>query len=197
MKTGSRPGQRGKLVVLTGPSGAGKSTITREVLRRTGAAFSVSATTRRPREGEADGRDYRFVDRAAFERMVQRGELLEWAEVFGNLYGTPAEPVRRAIADGETVVLEIDIQGGLQVHEKAPDAEFVLIVPPSEQELARRLRGRGSEDEKTIARRLAKAAAERKAAEQSGVYTHCVVNDNLADAVAQVVRIVEQESPDR
>lgn len=188
---------KGKLVVITGPSGVGKSTITREVLRRTGAEFSISATTRPPRQGEADGRDYRFVDRPAFERMIERGEMLEWAEVFGNLYGTPERPVREALDAGGTVVLEIDVQGGLQVHEKAPEAEFVLIAPPDDQELARRLRRRGSEDDEAAARRLAKASEELRTAERSGVYNHRVVNDDLEEAIRRVVRIVRQESANR
>ena len=120
---------RGKLVVVSGPSGVGKSTIDKEVVERSGAIFSVSITTRQPRPDEVDGRDYRFVDRETFERMIQRDRLLEWAEVFGNLYGTPSEPVRQAIADGQTILLEIDVQGALQVHEKMPDATFVLIAP--------------------------------------------------------------------
>jgi len=187
---------KGKLVVITGPSGVGKSTIAREVLRRTGAAYSVSATTREPREGEADGRDYRFVDRETFARMIADDELLEWAEVFGNLYGTPGAAVRQAVADGRAVVLEIDVQGGLQVHRRAPDAEFVLIVPPNEAELARRLRGRASEDAQAAAQRLAKATDELRTAEASGVYNHRVINDDLESAICQVVRIVQQESTD-
>jgi len=185
---------KGKLVVISGPSGVGKSSIVREVLARTGAVFSVSATTRRPRPGETDGREYHFVDRPTFEAMIARGELLEWAEVFGDYYGTPAGPVREAIDAGRTVILEIDIQGGLQVHEKHPQAVFVLILPPSEAELRRRLAGRGTEPNGSLQQRLAKAAEEIRTARDSGVYTHLVVNDDLERAIQEVVEIVTRES---
>ncbi|HAU37677.1 MAG TPA: guanylate kinase [Phycisphaerales bacterium] len=186
-------GKSGKLVVISGPSGAGKSTIVAEVLRRTGAAFSVSATTRKPRPGEQDGREYRFVDRAAFERMIDAGELLEWAEVFGQYYGTPAGPVREALAAGRTVVLDIDVQGGLQVHRAMPDATFVLIVPPSAETLSGRLRGRGTESPESIARRLAQARKEIETAQESGVYNDTIINDDLETAIRNVVRIVNRE----
>jgi guanylate kinase len=182
----------GKLVVISGPAGVGKSTIRQEVVRRTGAVYSVSATTREPRSGEADGRDYYFVDRQRFQRMIDDGELLEWAEVFGNFYGTPAGPVRQAVAAGRTVVLEIDVQGGMQVHEKAPDATFILVLPPSHEALEARLRGRGSEDEASLARRLAKAKKEIETAERSGAYTYKVINDDLDQAIARVVEIVKE-----
>jgi len=183
--------QCGGLVVVSGPSGVGKSTVNREVIKQTGAIFSVSVTTREPRDGEVDGKDYHFVDRAEFEQMIHRGEMLEWAEVFGNLYGSPIAPVQKAIELGKIVLLEIDIQGGLQVHEKMPEATFVLITPPSEQELERRLRGRGTEDEKSFARRFGKAKEELKTAIESGVYTNVVVNEDLGTAIQQVVKVVK------
>ncbi len=188
---------RGRLVVISGPSGAGKSTIAREVLRRTDSEFSISATTRRPRAGEVDGRDYRFLDRQTFERMIQAGELLEWAEVFGNHYGTPAEPVRRAIAAGRTILLDIDVQGAMQVRRKMPDATFVLIVAASEDVLRERLTRRGTETAEQLARRIAKAAAEQRTARDSGIYQHCVVNDDLETAIEAVVDIVKKEPAGR
>ena len=183
----------GKLIVISGPSGVGKSTIRQEVLKRTDARYSVSATTRAPRPGEVEGRDYYFIDRAKFQRMIDDGELLEHAEVFGNLYGTPAEPVRRAIEAGQKIVLEIDVQGGLQVAAKMPQATFVLILPPSEEELARRLGGRGTESVEAKIRRLVGALPEIEIAKSSGVYKHCIINENLQDAVRKVVEIVNQE----
>lgn len=184
------PGRRGKLIVISGPSGVGKSTITHEVLQRTGAEYSISATTRQPRPGEQDGCDYRFVTRDVFQRMVEQGRLLEWAEVFGNLYGTPAEPVQQAVRSGRAIVLEIDVQGGIQVHKKMPKAEFVLIVPPSETELRRRLKDRGTEDAASYEARCDKAVEELQLARQSGAYRHEVVNDDLYRAIEEVVTIV-------
>ncbi|HUS48390.1 MAG TPA: guanylate kinase [Phycisphaerae bacterium] len=184
---------KGKVVVISGPSGVGKSTLVKEAVRRTGASFSVSATTRRPRQGEDPLRDYLFVDRRRFEEMIQRGELLEWAEVFGEYYGTPRAPVEQALEAGRTVVLDIDVQGGLQVHEKIPDATFVLIAPPGRDELRRRLETRGTEQPQSLARRLEAAEREMSAAAESGVYNHTVVNDDLDKAVCQVVDLVNRE----
>lgn len=184
----------GKLVVISGPSGVGKSTITGRLVERTGAVRSVSATTREPREGEADGQDYDFVSRDRFREMIAGGEMLEWAEVFGNYYGTPAAPVSRAVRAGRTVVLEIDVQGGVQVYAKAPEATFILVLPPSREELERRLRGRRSEDEASLARRLAEAEKEIEIARTSGAYQYEVVNDDLETAIGRVVDIVNQES---
>jgi len=180
-----------KLVVITGPSGVGKSTIVHEVLNRTGAERSISVTTRRKRPGEVDSRDYRFIDQRTFERMVADGELLEWAEIYGDFYGTPAEPVRRALAEGRSIILAIDVQGGIQVRRKMSEAAFVLILPPSRDELTRRLCGRGSEDDEAMRKRLAKANAEIAAARKSGVYNYEVVNDDLEEAIRAVVEIVK------
>ena len=183
----------GRLVVISGPSGVGKSSIVKAVRARTGSAFSVSATTRPPRAGEADGREYRFVDRATFERMIAQDELLEWAQVFGDYYGTPAEPVRQALAEGRTILLEIDVQGGLQVRRKMPRATLVLIAPPGDAELRRRLTERATEAPEAARRRLAKAEEELRIARESGAYGYTVVNDDLQKAIDEVAEIVTRE----
>ena len=184
---------KGRLIVITGPSGVGKSTIVRRVLAETGIEYSVSVTTRPPRPGEQDGREYRFVDRASFDRMAAEGALLEHAQVFGHGYGTPSGPVRRALQEGRPMLLEIDVQGGLQVHQKMPQATFILVLPPGDEELKQRLRGRGTEDPPAAARRLTKARQEIDAARRSGAYTYTVINDTLDDAVRQVIAIINQE----
>jgi guanylate kinase len=188
--------RRGTLFVIAGPSGVGKGTVVAEVLRRVGdrLVLSVSATTRGRREGEMDGRDYRFVDRDAFESMIEADELLEWAEVFDHLYGTPRAFVESHLAAGDDVVLEIDVQGAAQVRDRAPDAVLVLLRPPSLEELARRLRSRGTESEERIARRLGEA--ERELA-QAATFDEEVVNDDLERASSQVAAIIETSSAAR
>jgi len=183
----------GRLIVISGPSGVGKSSIVAGLLARTNAEFSISATTRRPRAGEQDGREYHFVDQAAFQKMIADGQLLEWAEVFGDYYGTPAEGVRRALAEGRSIILEIDVQGAIQVHRKLPQATFVLIVPPSGEELKRRLTGRASDTPEAMRRRLAEAETEMRIARESGIYNHTVVNNELNQATDEVTQIVTQE----
>jgi guanylate kinase len=181
--------------VIAGPSGVGKGSVVRRLLSSDpeGLVLSVSATTRPPREGEADGRDYRFVSPQEFRALVERGELLEWAEVFGHLYGTPASFVEEQRRAGHDVLLEIDVQGAGQVRLVAPDAVLVLLAPPSLEELGRRLKGRGTERDFTIAERLAKAEWELSQAER---FDHVVVNDDLERASSQVAAIIEASRSD-
>jgi guanylate kinase len=178
-------GLPGRLFVVSGPSGSGKSTLVRRVLAHPGirAQLSVSATTRRPRAGEEEGRDYFFLSRGAFEAARDRGEFLEWAEVHGNLYGTPAGPVREALAEGRCVLLEIDVQGALQVRDRAPAAELIFVNAPSLEVLEGRLRARGTDDEATIQRRLANARGEIG---QIHHYQAIIVNDRLDRAAEEM-----------
>jgi guanylate kinase len=174
----------GRLIVVTGPSGVGKGTLLKALLqRRRDLYLAVSATTRAPRSGEINGESYHFVDRPRFEQMVAQGELLEWAEFAGNLYGTPRPPVLAKIAAGESVVLEIELEGARQVGQNFPAADRVFILPPSLVELEQRIRGRGTEPEAAIVRRLARAEAEIAAAAEFDVQ---IVNDDFGAALAQL-----------
>jgi guanylate kinase len=176
-------------VVLSGPSGAGKSSLIRELLRVPGRRLSVSATTRAPRPGEIDGVHYRFVNRDAFRRLIDEGRLLEWAEVYGNFYGTPLDEVERHVAAGTTVFLDVDSQGFRSVRRVRPGTPGIFVSPPSLEELERRLRARASDAEETIRKRLAEAAKETAAA---GEYDHVVVNDDLTRAVREVESLLER-----
>jgi guanylate kinase len=155
---------------------------------RPGLAFSVSCTTRPPRPGEVDGVHYRFVSDVAFDRMADGGEFLEWAEAFGNRYGTPLAGVEAARGTGADVLLEVDVQGARSVRERVPDAVLVFLRPPSEEELARRLRARGTEEGPDLDRRLAEAR--RELAEVSW-FDHVVVNDRIEDATQEVLAIID------
>ena len=185
--------RRGLLIILSSPSGAGKSTLARRLMAWDPTlSFSVSATTRSPRPGEEDGREYYFRDRAAFEAMVAAGEMLEHAEVFGNLYGTPSAPVEARLAEGRDVILDIDWQGGQQVRRSklAQDVVSIFILPPSIADLERRLRMRAQDSDAVIAGRMAKS---RDEISHWGEYDYVVINRDIAVAEAELVTILQAE----
>lgn len=183
---------QGILIVVSGFSGSGKGTIMKELVKRYDSyALSVSATTRQPREGEVDGREYFFKTREEFEKMIKDGELLEHTEYCGNYYGTPKQTVLDALELGQNVVLKIEIEGAENVKKLIPEAVLIFILPPSMQELSRRLHKRGTEDEETIAKRLKQAEKEISFAEK---YDYVIVNGDLDKAVRDLVSIVNAES---
>ncbi len=180
---------------MSGPSGVGKSSIVDAVMARTDAQFSVSATTRRPRPGEVDGVDYHFVDREEFDHLRTAGEMLEWAEYGGNLYGTPRTSVQPLVDGGVDVILDIENEGAKQIRSAYPDALMIFIAPPSLEELSRRLTSRGDTDSEQIIARL--SIAGHQIAEAEGLYDAVVVNDDLAGAITSVLDILTAtpESP--
>jgi len=183
--------EKGRVVIISGPSGVGKSTICEGVVKRIDNAYlSVSVTTRDKSESEVDGEDYWFITEQEFQERIRKGLLLEHAEVFGNLYGTPKDKVDEALAQGRTAILEIDVQGAKQAKTKYPDAVMIFILPPSQRELAERMNGRGREEEKAAEMRLDLADDEIAAAWQH--YEHMVINDDLEQAVREVTEIIEQ-----
>ena len=183
---------RGKLVVISGPSGTGKTSICNAILDQVpGAEWSVSATTRPLRGAESAGRSYEYISGEEFERRRADNEFLETADYCGHWYGTPAVPVRRWVAGGRTVVMEIDVQGGVQVAEKMPDSILVFVMPPDFESLKARLEGRNTESQAHMAKRLAVADGEIAVARDSGCYQHFVTNDVLAETVAEIIGIIE------
>lgn len=189
---------RGCLLVISGPSGAGKTSICKALLSEwPDAVWSVSMTTRTPRAGEVDGQSYRFVSRAEFESRIKSGEFLEFAEYVGQMYGTPRGPVENALASGRNVVMEIDVQGGIQAAQQKPDSVRVFVMPPDAASLRSRLEGRKTEAAEQLAKRLAQADGEIAAARDSGCYPYFVVNDVLETTVEEVKRIVEKEKAKR
>lgn len=185
------------LMVVSGPSGAGKTTLCRRLIERVsagepdgGMAFSVSTTTRDPREDEREGHDYHFVDEATFQEMVEAGNFLEWAEVHGERYGTSRRVVQQQMREGKDVILDIDVQGGRQVRESSRDAVLVFVLPPSFEELRRRLSERGTESERTRRTRIENA---RREIEELERYDYVVINDDLERAVRRMESIRKAE----
>ncbi len=183
--------KQGLLIVVSGPSGTGKGTVCTELLNQTpDLAYSISATTRQPREGEVDGRNYYFLTKEKFESMIEAGGFLEYANVYGNYYGTPLKKIEERLAAGEDILLEIDTQGACNVMKKCPDGIFIFLLPPSLSELERRIRGRGTETEESLARRLGAARGEIQIGRQ---YRYVVVNDTVDAAVKRIQDILTAE----
>lgn len=183
---------RGDLFVISGPSGAGKGTVIARVLERVSRTWlSVSATTRAPRPGERDGANYFFLTEEEFERGIAEDGFLEWARYADNFYGTPRASVEEHIVAGDQVILEIEVQGALQVKERMPEAKLVFIAPPSLEVLEQRLRGRGTEDEATIRKRMDAARVELS---QEKEYDICFVNDRLDACIDEVVAYLEEQA---
>ena len=179
--------KKGLLIVVSGPSGTGKGTVCSELLTQAqDLAYSISATTRQPRAGEVDGKNYYFMDKADFEQKIAEGGFLEYANVYGNYYGTPLAKIEERLAAGEDILLEIDTQGALNVMKKCPDGLFIFLVPPSLAELERRIRGRGSETAESLAKRMGSA---KKEIEDGRKYGYVVVNDTVKKAVSRIMAI--------
>lgn len=179
--------RKGLLMVVSGPSGTGKGTVCSELLAQAeDLAYSISATTRQPRAGEVDGKNYYFMDKADFEKKIAEGGFLEYANVYGNYYGTPLGKIEERLAKGEDILLEIDTQGALNVMKKCPDGLFIFLVPPSLAELERRIRGRGSETEESLQKRMGSACKE---IEDGRKYSYVVVNDTVKHAVQRILAI--------
>ncbi|MHC4618862.1 MAG: guanylate kinase [Planctomycetota bacterium] len=182
--------KRGRVVIISGPSGVGKSTICKEVAKRMSNVYlSVSVTTRPRSETEMDGRDYWFLSRTEFQERIDKGLLLEYAEVFGSLYGTPKDEVEQALESGKIIVLEIDVQGARQAKVVYPDAVMIFILPPSQKDLAHRMDERGRDNNQAAEQRLNGASSEIAAAWQ--YYQHMVINDDLEQAVNEVIQVIE------
>ena len=183
--------EKGKLIVISGPSGAGKSTVVFKAIEgREDVCFSTSVTTRKPRPGEVDGREYFFVDPDRFKEMVENDELLEHAEYVANSYGTPRAYVEEKLEAGLNVLLDIEVQGARQIHEKMPDAVKIFIIPPSLEELEKRLKGRGTDTERAIEARLIRA---RQEYQETDFYDYLIINDDADKAAKELSAIILAE----
>ncbi|MDA8234095.1 MAG: guanylate kinase [Clostridia bacterium] len=183
--------RQGMLLVVSGPSGAGKGTLCKALMGKyQEVRYSISATTRPPRTGERDGEDYFFKSREEFEVMIAQEELLEWAPVHDNYYGTPRLPVMEALAGGNDIILEIDVQGALQVKEKFPDAVFIYILPPSMKELEQRLINRGTDSPEIIAKRMKNAVGELAYVNR---YDYVIINDSMDAAAVKLEAVILAE----
>ena len=181
----------GLLILISGASGTGKGTVVNSLMKSSAnLAYSVSATTRAPRAGETDGVNYYFLTREKFEQMIEAGEFLEWAEVYGNYYGTPLKKIEERLAEGRDILLEIDTQGALKVMEKFPAGVYIFLLPPSLDELKRRIEKRGTETEESLKTRLGAARAEIKIGRR---YKYAVVNDTVETAVSKIQAIIAAE----
>lgn len=183
---------KGLLIVLSGPSGVGKGTVRSALFQMAGhdLVYSISMTTRKPRENEVHGREYYFVSQEEFEQCIQAGKMLEYAEFVGNFYGTPLEPVKQLLEAGKEVVLEIEVQGAAQVRQKMKDAILIFIAPPSMEDLYKRLSSRGTESSEVIRQRIEKAKREIGLAY---MYDYIVVNDTVENAADKILAIIRAE----
>ena len=182
---------KGIIAVISGPSGVGKSTICRKIAEKLNAYLSVSMTTRPQSDLEEDGKDYWFVTSDEFQKQIEQGNLLEYADVFGNLYGTPKDKTDEALEAGNIVILEIDVQGGKKIKRIYPDATMIFILPPTHEELSQRLNGRGRDQTEAAEERLGYASTEIAAAWQD--YKHMVINDKLEQAVDEILEIIKNK----
>ena len=183
--------RKGLLIVISGASGTGKGTVCKKILADSPeVAYSVSATTRKPRTGEVDGKEYYFLSVEQFKTWIAEEKFLEYAEVYGNFYGTPLNKIEERLNRGDDILLEIDVQGALNVKQKCPDGVYIFLLPPSLDELKRRIEGRGTENPESLSRRLKNAVAEIKIGLE---YDYVVVNDTIDNAAAQILAILTAE----
>ncbi len=187
---GKNEKKQGTVFIISAPSGAGKTTLCNLVCDRfKSIVYSVSYTTRKPRPGELDGKDYHFVSADVFKKMIKEDGFAEWAEVYGNFYGTSLELINKSLTSGKDILFDIDVQGTIQLLEKYPDSITVFIMPPSIDKLKERLESRGADDSQTILRRIESADNEIK---KKNIYKHIIINDILDDAVKDLMEIIEK-----